>query len=71
MPPDPGLVLYSGPGNNVKKTICGDTTRLADGGHRVFLRTDAKGSKPAGVGSGVFTLPIETHNAIVSGSTGG
>ena len=42
-----------------------------NGGHRVFLRTDAKGTKPAGVGSGVFTLPIETYNAIVSGSTAG
>ena len=37
----------------------------------MFLRTDAKGTKPAGVGSGVFTLPIETYNAIVSGSTAG
>jgi hypothetical protein len=70
-PPDPGLVLYSGPGNNLNPTICGDTKKLAHGGHRVFLRTDAKGTKPAGVGSGVFTLPIQAYNAVVSGSTAG
>ena len=67
-PPDPGLVVYSGPGNNLKRTICGDTTKLANGGHRVFLRTDAKGSNPAGMGSGVFTLPIQTDNSITRGS---
>jgi hypothetical protein len=61
-PPDEGLVLYRGPGQNVTRLVCGDTTRLANGPHRVFLRTDAKGNSPAGMGSGVFTVPIETAN---------
>lgn len=61
-PPDEGLVLYRGLGNNQARLICADTTKLANGPHRVFLRTDAKGSSPAGMGSGAFALPIVTAN---------
>ena len=39
-----------------------DTTRLANGPHRLFLQTRAKGAKPAGSGSGVFTLPFTVDN---------
>jgi hypothetical protein len=42
-----------------------DTTRLANGPHRLFLQTKAKGTKPAGSGSGVFTLPFTVDNPVV------
>jgi hypothetical protein len=59
-PPDEGYVLYRGAGNNSIREVCGNMSALAPGPHRVFLRTDAQGTSPAGMGSGVFTLPITT-----------
>jgi hypothetical protein len=60
VPPDEGYVLYRGDGNNSIRELCGNMSALAPGPHRVFLRTDAQGTSPAGIGSGVFTLPITT-----------
>jgi hypothetical protein len=60
VPPDEGCVLYRGAGNNSIREVCGDMSALVPGPHRVFLRTDAQGTSPAGMGSGVFTLPIAT-----------
>jgi hypothetical protein len=58
---DPGLVvLNSSTGGS--KTITIDTTKLSNGKHRLFVRTDKKGSSPAGVGSGAQALMFEVQN---------
>jgi hypothetical protein len=44
------------------QTITIDTTRLSNGPHRLFIQTQAHGTKPLGDGSGVMTLPFTVDN---------
>jgi PKD repeat protein len=61
VPPGPGaVVLDSGIGGVHVVTI--DTTTLTNGRHKLVLRTDAVGRKPAGIGSGVLVLSFEVQN---------
>lgn len=59
---DPGLVLYDGAGNNTQRTVQLDTRLLADGQHRLFIRTDDPDTSPKGVNSGVFVIPFTVDN---------
>jgi len=58
---DPGVVFYDGPGNDVWRAVELDTTTLADGPHKLFLRTDDPGSN--GTSSGIFVLPFVVSNS--------
>jgi hypothetical protein len=58
-----GTVIYNGVGGNVWRDLCLDTRTIANGPHRLFLRSDALGTQPKGKGSGVFTLPFNVANA--------
>lgn len=60
-PPNPGTVLLDSSTGGTK-TITIDTTKLTNGLHRLFLRTDAKGTSPAGTGSGVQAFMFEVQN---------
>jgi hypothetical protein len=57
---DPGMVIYQGAGANAWRTITLDTTLLANGPHRLFIRTDHKIAD--GTSSGVFVLPFTVEN---------
>ena len=63
MPPYPGQVLYDGPGGNVWRSICLDTTTLTDGIHTLHLRTDDAGKSPKGTASGVYAIKFTVANA--------
>jgi len=64
VPPSEGtVIIYNGVGGNVWRDLCVDTRLLANGPHRLFLRSDALGAKPNGKGSGVFALPFVVANA--------
>ena len=59
---DPGLVLYDGPGLGQWRTVLIDTSLLANGTHKLFLRGDEPDLAPAGINSGVFVLPFRVDN---------
>jgi hypothetical protein len=69
MPPYPGQVIYDGPGADVWRSICLDTTTLTDGIHTLHLRTDDAGTKPKGTASGVYSIKFTVANAALPTDT--
>jgi hypothetical protein len=62
-PPDPGLVMYSGPGSNSWRSVCIDTRRLGNGPHVLHARTEhARTSAPVGTFAGAFAVSFTVAN---------
>jgi len=60
----PGQVVYDGAGANVWRKLYIDTTKLTNGVHKLFLRTDAPIS--SGTGSGVFVVEFVVDNPVAT-----
>jgi hypothetical protein len=61
---DPGIVVYDGLADGVWRQVGIDTSTLADGPHRLFLRADD--ALPNGTSSGVFVIPFRVGATGVS-----
>ena len=60
--PNLGRVLYDGPGSGTY-AITIDTTKLSDGPHKLFMRTDDPNViDPPGTASGILVLPFTVQN---------
>lgn len=64
---DPGLILFGGPGiadmgSGGSHTITIDTTKLADGGHRLFLRDEHK------IATGIAAGQLEVGFTVANGA---
>ena len=60
----PGQVVSDGAGANVWRKLYIDTTKLTNGVHKLFLRTDAPIS--SGTGSGVFVVEFVVDNPVAT-----
>jgi hypothetical protein len=63
-PPDPGVVVYDGPGSNTWRPVCIDTTGLINGPHKLHVRTEhTRTSAPAGTFAGALVVPFTVANS--------